>query len=71
MFLAEKAFAGVYSKKVIKKWLKCFYERFFKNQFKRSCMPDGVKVGSVSLSPRSDWRMPSDAVVSVWLDYFK
>ena len=71
MFLAENAFAGVYNKKVIKKWLKSFYERFFKHQFKRSSMPDGVKVGSVSLSPRGDWRMPSDAVVNVWLDYFK
>lgn len=71
MFVAEKAFEGVYTKKAIKKWLKSFYERFFKNQFKRSCMPDGVKVGSVSLSPRGDWRMPSDAVANVWLEYFK
>ncbi|MDE7082646.1 MAG: NAD(+) synthase [Clostridia bacterium] len=71
MFIAETAFEGVFDKKTIKKWLKSFYERFFKHQFKRSCMPDGVKVGSVSLSPRGDWRMPSDAVASVWLDYFK
>ncbi len=71
MFLAESTFDGVFDKKTIKKWLKSFYERFFKHQFKRSCMPDGVKVGSVSLSPRGDWRMPSDASASVWLEYFK
>jgi len=71
IYLAEKAFDGVFDKKTIEKWLKSFYERFFKHQFKRSCMPDGVKVGSVSLSPRGDWRMPSDAVASVWLEYFK
>ncbi|MDE6667155.1 MAG: NAD(+) synthase [Clostridia bacterium] len=71
MFLAENAFKGVFSSKTIKKWLKSFYERFFKHQFKRSCMPDGVKVGAVSLSPRADWRMPSDAVANVWLEYFK
>lgn len=71
MFLAEKAFNGIFDAGIIKKWLKSFYVRFFKHQFKRSCMPDGVKVGSVSLSPRSDWRMPSDAVASVWLKYFE
>ena len=71
LYIAEKAFRGVYDKDTIKKWLKSFYERFFRHQFKRSCMPDGVKVGSVSLSPRGDWRMPSDAVVSVWLEYFE
>ena len=71
LYIAEKAFRGVYDRDTIKKWLKSFYERFFRHQFKRSCMPDGVKVGSVSLSPRGDWRMPSDAVASVWLEYFE
>ena len=60
-YLAKKAFAGVYDDKTILKWLKNFYYRFFSQQFKRSCLPDGPKVGSVSLSPRGDWRMPSDA----------
>ena len=59
--LAEKAFDGVYDKKTIDKWLDVFMKRFFISQFKRSCIPDGPKVGSVSLSPRGDWRMPSDA----------
>lgn len=63
-FLAKNAFQGVYDDKTIYKWLKNFYKRFFSQQFKRSCMPDGPKVGSVSLSPRGDWRMPSDASVS-------
>lgn len=67
LFLAETAFAGIYEKEVIKKWLVSFYKRFFSQQFKRSCLPDGVKVGSVSLSPRGDWRMPSDACVQSWL----
>ncbi|MDO4288074.1 MAG: NAD(+) synthase [Eubacterium sp.] len=66
-FLAQKAFAGVYDDAVILKWLKNFYRRFFSQQFKRSCMPDGPKVGSVSLSPRGDWRMPSDAQARLWL----
>lgn len=70
-YLAMQAFKGEFDKKTIEKWLKSFYERFFKHQFKRSCMPDGVKVGSVSLSPRGDWRMPSDAVASIWLDLLK
>lgn len=48
--------------------MKIFYKRFFQQQFKRSCMPDGVKVGSISLSPRADWRMPSDANANLWLD---
>jgi NAD+ synthase (glutamine-hydrolysing) len=47
--------------------MKIFYKRFFQQQFKRSCMPDGVKVGSISLSPRADWRMPSDADVTLWM----
>lgn len=67
-YIAEYAFKGVYDAETIKKWLKSFYSRFFAQQFKRSCMPDGVKVGSVSLSPRGDWRMPSDAIVKLWLD---
>ncbi|MBQ6554731.1 MAG: NAD(+) synthase, partial [Firmicutes bacterium] len=67
LFLAEKAFDGVYDKETILKWLKNFYWRFFSQQFKRSCLPDGPKVGSVSLSPRGDWRMPSDAVPNDWI----
>lgn len=66
-FLATRAFSGVYDNDVIKKWLINFYKRFFSQQFKRSCMPDGPKVGSVSLSPRGDWRMPSDASRDAWL----
>lgn len=66
-FLAREAFKGQYPNEVILKWLKNFYERFFKHQFKRSCFPDGPKVGSVCLSPRGDLRMPSDAVATLWL----
>lgn len=65
--LARYAFGGSYEPAVILKWLKTFYRRFFAQQFKRSCLPDGVKVGSVSLSPRGDWRMPSDASAALWL----
>ncbi len=65
--LAKVAFAGVYSDEVLRKWLENFVRRFFSQQFKRSCMPDGPKVGSVSLSPRGDWRMPSDASREEWL----
>lgn len=65
--MALKAFEGTYSADTIKHWLKTFYRRFFTQQFKRSCMPDGVKVGSVCLSPRGDWRMPSDASARLWL----
>lgn len=65
--LACKAFDGVYDRETIKKWLITFYRRFFSQQFKRSCMPDGVKVGSVCLSPRGDWRMPSDAASALWI----
>lgn len=68
-YMAVKAFEGTYSEEVIVKWLKNFYKRFFSQQFKRSCLPDGVKVGSVDLSPRGDWRMPSDAVSSLWLKW--
>ena len=66
-YLAEKAFSGSYDKAVIEKWLKTFVRRFFNQQFKRSCMPDGPKVGSVNLSPRGDWRMPSDASWKEWI----
>ena len=65
--LAELALGRSYSREVILKWLRSFYRRFFAQQFKRSCMPDGPKVGSVALSPRGDWRMPSDAVARLWL----
>jgi NAD+ synthase (glutamine-hydrolysing) len=67
LYLAEKAFKGVYSHVVIKEWLKVYYRRFFSQQFKRSCLPDGPKVGTISLSPRGDWRMPSDAESRMWL----
>ena len=66
LFLARKAFEGTYSDEVIKKWLKTFIRRFFNQQFKRSCLPDGPKVGSVGLSPRGDWNMPSDAVSTLF-----
>ena len=65
--LACRAFADTYDAETVKKWLKVFYTRFFAQQFKRNCLPDGVKVGNVSLSPRGDWRMPSDAVARIWL----
>lgn len=67
LFLASKAFEGKYEVAVLKKWLLNFYRRFFSQQFKRSCMPDGPKIGSVCLSPRGDWRMPSDASAALWL----
>ena len=66
-FLAVRSFKGVYGEEVIKKWLGTFFRRFFAQQFKRSCLPDGPKVGSISLSPRGDWRMPSDASSALWL----
>ena len=65
---ATKAFAGEFDNETILKWLKTFYRRFFTQQFKRSCLPDGVKVGSINLSPRGDWRMPSDASSALWLE---
>ena len=65
--VARKTFAGKYEDAVILKWLKNFYRRFFAQQFKRSCLPDGPKVGSVAVSPRGDLRMPSDACASIWL----
>ena len=64
--LAEYALGGQYSREVILKWLKTFYRRFFSQQFKRNCLPDGPKVGSVAFSPRGDWRMPSDAKMNLW-----
>ena len=67
-FLAEIAFWDKYNEETIKKWLKKFIWRFFTQQFKRSCMPDGPKVGTISLSPRADWRMPSDADMQIWLN---
>ena len=66
-FLAQKSELN-YSKEILLKWLKNFYRRFFSQQFKRSCMPDGAKVGTVNLSPRGDWRMPSDAQATSWLE---
>jgi NAD+ synthase (glutamine-hydrolysing) len=65
-FIAERAFAGTYDKATITHWLNTFTRRFFMQQFKRSCLPDGPKVGSCSLSPRGDWRMPTDADGSHW-----
>lgn len=67
-YIAKKTFAGEIDGDIIDKWLRNFYRRFFAQQFKRSCIPDGVKVGTVTLSPRSDWRMPSDAECALWLD---
>lgn len=66
--VAKLAFAGQYADEVILKWLKSFYRRFFSQQFKRSCLPDGPKVGSVAVSPRGDLRMPSDACARIWMD---
>jgi len=68
LMLAERAFAGRYPREVILKWMHTFFRRFFAQQFKRSALPDGPKVGSVSLSPRGDWRMPSDASAALWLE---
>ncbi len=66
-YLAEQAFNEKYTPETITKWMKIFYKRFFSQQFKRSCLPDGPKVGSINLSPRGDWRMPSDASSSLWI----
>ena len=65
--MAKYAYAGKYDDETIRHWLKTFCRRFFQQQFKRSCIPDGPKVGSVTLSPRGDWRMPSDASSRLWL----
>ena len=69
--LACKAFNGTYTEEIIKHWLTTFYKRFFTQQYKRSCMPDGPKVGSISLSPRGDWRMPSDTTFEAWIEECK
>ena len=66
-YLANIAFKDIYDEETIKKWLSTFFRRFFNQQFKRSCLPDGPKVGSISISPRGDWRMPSDASSAAWL----
>lgn len=66
-FLTVRTFKDVYDEETIKKWLQTFFRRFFNQQFKRSCLPDGPKVGSISISPRGDWRMPSDASSEMWL----
>ena len=68
LYLAERAFKGKYPREQLKNTLANFYRRFFSQQFKRNCVPDGVKVGSVCLSPRGDWRMPSDAEAALWLE---
>lgn len=68
LFAATNAFNGLYDREFIKKWLKVFYKRFFTQQFKRNCVPDGPKIGSVSLSPRGDWNMPSDAQFAAWME---
>lgn len=68
LYLAENAFDNKYSHDIVLKWLKIFYQRFFTQQFKRSCLPDGPKVGSIGLSPRGDWKMPSDASYNIWID---
>ncbi len=65
--LAKKAFADDFDGETIMKWLRTFYRRFFTQQFKRSCVPDGIKIGSVGLSPKSDFKMPSDAAVTMWM----
>jgi NAD+ synthase (glutamine-hydrolysing) len=70
-FLARQAFNDSYKNDEILRWMSVFFHRFFSQQFKRSCMPDGPKVGSVNLSPRGDWRMPSDACADLWLDEIK
>jgi len=67
LYLAEQTFGDTYSREILLKWLKNFYHRFFTQQFKRSCLPDGPKIGSLSLSPRGDWRMPSDASNGIWM----
>ena len=65
--LSNRVFAGIYDSKTVKKWLTVFYKRFFSQQFKRSCMPEGVRIFDVSFSPRGDWQMPGDATAEAWL----
>ena len=70
LYLAEQAeFDRAYTPQELRHWLEVFIKRFFGNQFKRSCLPDGPKVGSISVSPRGDWRMPSDAQAALWLEW--
>src|SRR5262249_6960349 len=70
LYLAEQAqFDRPYTPDDLRQWLHLFIKRFFNNQFKRSCLPDGPKVGSISVSPRGDWRMPSDAEATLWLEW--
>ena len=69
--LAQQAFADRYDRAALLKWMERFYRRFFAQQFKRSCLPDGPKVGTLTLSPRGDWRMPSDGSASLWLEQLK
>jgi NAD+ synthase (glutamine-hydrolysing) len=66
VFLAVHAFQGIYDEATVTAWLRVFYRRFFAQQYKRSSMPDGGKAGPISLSPRGEWRMPSDAVCTAW-----
>jgi len=66
-YLAQQAFRNIYENPILLKWMEVFFSRFFSQQFKRSCIPDGPKIGSVNLSPRGDWRMPSDACANLWL----
>ena len=68
LYIAVQTFEGEFDRPYIKKWLREFYRRFFQQQYKRSCIPDGPKVGTVTLSPRGDWRMPSDADAALWLE---
>lgn len=68
LYLAEQAFGKQYDRDTLLKWLKNFYRRFFVQQFKRSCLPDGPKIGALGLSPRSDWRMPTDAFSRIWME---
>ncbi len=71
LFLAKLVFLKTYDEEQLITWLKLFIKRFFSQQFKRSCIPDGPKVGSINLSPRGDWRMPSDASYNTWMEYVK
>jgi NAD+ synthase (glutamine-hydrolysing) len=68
LFLAQIAFKGKYEEKTVRKWLRVFFTRFFANQWKRECVPNGPKVGSIDLSPRGSWRMPPEADVEIFLE---
>jgi NAD+ synthase (glutamine-hydrolysing) len=71
LMLALNAFKGKYDIEEIKKYLRVFIERFFASQFKRNCVPDGIKIGTISLSPRGDWRMATESSAKEWLDSIK